>query len=238
MVCVQLLVACFSERACLVLSSPTSRAPRRAPLPPHKEMSAISPLGLLSSSGRGPSAEPVVAGGVGDNGIMNYRRHQDHGGGREGGGSPERLISSPVHEDDHDDDHHHHLDGHGSGAGGARARKSGGGGGSGGNGYRHSHSHGLGAEGDGVWVRLALLLALSVHSVMEGLGVGAKSTKAYNLLFAIGVHKVLVVDVFGVRVPCLSIVAMYCLFVSVFFGEFERRFFTSRAEQGGRGKGV
>ena len=52
------------------------------------------------------------------------------------------------------------------------------------------HSHGLGGERDGVWVRVALLLALSVHSVMEGLGVGANSTKAYNLLFAIGVHKV------------------------------------------------
>ncbi|CAM9241768.1 unnamed protein product [Ectocarpus sp. 12 AP-2014] len=52
-----------------------------------------------------------------------------------------------------------------------------------------AHAHGLGEEGDGVWVRLALLLALSVHSVMEGLGVGAEATKAYDLLFAIGVHK-------------------------------------------------
>ncbi|CAM9916320.1 unnamed protein product [Ectocarpus sp. 13 AM-2016] len=52
-----------------------------------------------------------------------------------------------------------------------------------------THAHGLGEEGDGVWVRLALLLALSVHSVMEGLGVGAEATKAYDLLFAIGVHK-------------------------------------------------
>ncbi|CBJ25853.1 conserved unknown protein [Ectocarpus siliculosus] len=54
---------------------------------------------------------------------------------------------------------------------------------------RGAHAHGLGEEGDGVWVRLALLLALSVHSVMEGLGVGAEATKAYDLLFAIGVHK-------------------------------------------------
>ena len=55
---------------------------------------------------------------------------------------------------------------------------------------RRGHSHGLGSPGDGVLVRVALLLALSVHSILEGLGVGAKSTKAYNLLFAIGIHKV------------------------------------------------
>ncbi|CAN0357561.1 unnamed protein product [Ascophyllum nodosum] len=54
---------------------------------------------------------------------------------------------------------------------------------------RRGHSHGLGSPGDGVLVRVALLLALSVHSILEGLGVGAKSTKAYNLLFAIGIHK-------------------------------------------------
>lgn len=52
------------------------------------------------------------------------------------------------------------------------------------------HSHGMGVAGDGVMVRLALLLALSVHSVMEGLGLGARSTKAWNLLFAIFIHKV------------------------------------------------
>lgn len=65
----------------------------------------------------------------------------------------------------------------------------------GGDGHSHSHghgghSHGLGVAGDGVWVRVALLLALSVHSVMEGLGLGARSSRAYNLLFAILVHKV------------------------------------------------
>lgn len=48
----------------------------------------------------------------------------------------------------------------------------------------------MGVAGDGVTTRLALLLALSVHSVMEGLGLGARSSKAWNLLFAIFIHKV------------------------------------------------
>lgn len=104
------------------------------------------------------------------------------GGSGGGGGGPARLISSSV-----DDEDNHHHDGHvsngslavGSGTG-HDSRHPG----------LHHHSHGLGSEGDGVWVRLALLIALSVHSVMEGLGVGAKETKAYSLLFAIGVHKV------------------------------------------------
>ena len=39
-------------------------------------------------------------------------------------------------------------------------------------------------------VRVALLLALSVHSVMQVLGMGAESTKIYSLLLDIGVHKV------------------------------------------------
>eukprot|EP00752_Nemacystus_decipiens_P008629 g7706.t1 len=131
-------------------------------------MSNISPRGLLSSSGRGPSAEPV-AGGITD---------------REGGGSPDRLISSTV--DDEDDGHHHRGPGN---IGGPRGRGGGGGGGGGRPPHQHHHSHGLGGQEDGIWIRLALLIALSVHSVMEGLGVGAKETKAYNLLFAIAVHK-------------------------------------------------
>ncbi|CBJ25854.1 conserved unknown protein [Ectocarpus siliculosus] len=141
------------------------------------EMAAISPKALLGSSAMGDSHEAVVRGG-GTNGDRNGNGGEAGGasgskggggaGSNGGGACPQQgLISSPSSTDSHGDedcaDHHHH--------GG------------------HAHAHGLGGEGDGVWVRLALLLALSVHSVMEGLGVGAKTTKAYNLLFAIGVHK-------------------------------------------------
>lgn len=111
---------------------------------------------------------------------MEGRGGGGSGAGR-GGGSPERLISSAV-DGEEDDDHH--------GTPGNNGYR-GGGGGAGGNGHpRPHHSHGLGGEDDGIWVRLALLIALSVHSVMEGLGVGAKETKAYNLLLAIACHKV------------------------------------------------
>lgn len=128
-------------------------------------------------------------------GVNRYRRQQRHGSGGaggDGGGDGDRLMISTIDddEDDHledDDDHHHRRpDGNGGFGGAGGARNSGG---DKGGGHDH-HSHGLGAEGDAVWVRLALLLALSVHSVMEGLGVGAKATRAYSLLFAIGVHKV------------------------------------------------
>lgn len=54
----------------------------------------------------------------------------------------------------------------------------------------HGHSHDFVSAGDGVLTRCAVLLALSLHSVMEGLGIGASTGKAYNLLFAIGTHKV------------------------------------------------
>lgn len=62
--------------------------------------------------------------------------------------------------------------------------------------HSSSHSHELGGEKDGVLIRLALLVALSVHSLLEGLGVGA-TTNPYGLLFAIGVHKVCQEDAQG-----------------------------------------
>ncbi|CAM9748580.1 unnamed protein product [Ectocarpus sp. 8 AP-2014] len=138
------------------------------------EMAAISPKALLGSSAVGDSQEAVVRGG-GTNGDRNGNGggaggpSGSNGGGGAGSNGGEAcpqqgLISSTDSHGDEDCGDHHHRGG-------------------------HAHAHGLGGEGDGVWVRLALLLALSVHSVMEGLGVGAKTTKAYNLLFAIGVHK-------------------------------------------------
>ncbi|CAN0485111.1 unnamed protein product [Ectocarpus sp. 8 AP-2014] len=140
------------------------------------EMAAISPKALLGSSAMGDSQEAGVRGG-GTNGDRNGNgggaggASGSNGGGGAGGNGgeacPQQGLISSSSTDSHGDedcgDHHHHEG--------------------------HAHAHGLGGEGDGVWVRLALLLALSVHSVMEGLGVGAKTTKAYNLLFAIGVHK-------------------------------------------------
>ncbi|CAM9844965.1 unnamed protein product [Choristocarpus tenellus] len=59
------------------------------------------------------------------------------------------------------------------------------------------HSHELGGKDTGVLTRVALLLALSVHSVMEGLGLGADSGKMYNMLFAIAVHKSLAAYALG-----------------------------------------
>eukprot|EP00903_Cladosiphon_okamuranus_P018110 g16665.t2 len=137
-------------------------------------MSAISPRALLSSSGRGASAEPPVVGGRGGGGGSSS-------GAGGAGESQERLISSTV-DGEEDDDLLHGRGNNGSRGGGGR--------GGGGNGRPHdSLSHGLVGEDDGICVRFALLIALSVHSVMEGLGVGAEKRKAYNLLFAIACHK-------------------------------------------------
>lgn len=139
-------------------------------------MAAISPKALLGSSASGDSEEAVVRGGPangnhsGDGGAGSARSCNGSGGAASNGGGacPQQGLMSSSSDDIHGDedcgDHHHHVG--------------------------HAHAHELGVKGDGVWVRVALLLALSVHSVMEGLGVGATATKAYNLLFAIAVHKV------------------------------------------------
>lgn len=168
--------------------SPVSPPPRPTTDPSRKEMRSISPRALLSSHNEAhgqPSSSPEegTAGGSSgtrsvrhEDGVMNQRGHQ-----RSSFGSDEMNARGRGRRALSEEDACHHLGEHHSNG------NNGHGGGHGGHG---GHSHGLGEVGDGVWVRLALLLALSVHSVMEGLGVGAKSTKAYNLLFAIAVHKV------------------------------------------------
>lgn len=139
-------------------------------------MSKGSAQDLLHSSAMGSGSEQGLDNGNADSsGTTNQRRQLNSGnkGSNDdemNGGARGRGRRAPSDDLDGHDEQHTYVNGGGHGHGG--------------------HSHGLGSASDGVWVRLALLIALSVHSVMEGLGVGAKSTKAYNLLFAIGAHKV------------------------------------------------
>lgn len=61
----------------------------------------------------------------------------------------------------------------------------------------HSHSHAghshmsgaVGTPGSSLAVALVLFLALSFHSVLEGLGIGAQTTSAWGVFLAIVVHK-------------------------------------------------
>ncbi|DAZ95029.1 TPA: hypothetical protein N0F65_003746 [Lagenidium giganteum] len=58
-------------------------------------------------------------------------------------------------------------------------------------GHSHGHSHlGHDATGNGsLAVAAVLFIALSFHSVLEGLGIGAQQTSAWGVFFAIVVHK-------------------------------------------------
>lgn len=180
-------------RRALLPLPPYRRAPARVPVvySLRKEMTGISPHALLAVS---TMSGEETSGGGGGGSDRRTSHHQSHGRDRhnydviDGDGVNYRYQAdnnSDTHDDagsvvgrrarresSHDDCHNGGTHSHGKGNG------------------HGGHSHGLGSEGDGVWVRIALLLALSVHSIMEGLGVGAKSTKAFNLLFAIALHKV------------------------------------------------
>lgn len=186
-----------------ILSFSLLLPPSRLPLHPdtlNKEMNGISPRSLLdtgtSSSSLPQGSSPAAAGSrtlhgdvtseatrinsnsgaIGSsNGDGKHRRRRSdspRAGMISGADSLSRgMGDDDGHREDHSGNGLLHANAHGTRG-------------------HVGHSHGLGVAGDGVWVRLALLLALSVHSVMEGLGLGARSTNAYNLLFAIGVHKV------------------------------------------------
>ncbi|CAM9488220.1 unnamed protein product [Discosporangium mesarthrocarpum] len=53
----------------------------------------------------------------------------------------------------------------------------------------HVDLHELGGKDAGVLTRVLMMAALSVHAVLEGLALGARPTKGFNILFAIALHK-------------------------------------------------
>nr|CCA23639.1 zinc (Zn2)Iron (Fe2) Permease (ZIP) family putative [Albugo laibachii Nc14] len=53
----------------------------------------------------------------------------------------------------------------------------------------HASAHAKFAEGGSLAVSMVLFIALSFHSVMEGLGIGAQNRSAWGVMFAILVHK-------------------------------------------------